>query len=76
MQAVVRKNKDVMTPEDAERFIQAHAEGKLVKPEDAGYVLSSLAISAPKAMSGKFVSWDSDDCTDFRRKQPQRDEES
>jgi hypothetical protein len=68
MQAALRENTHSMLPADAERFIQAHATGKLVKPEDAGHVIAALALRAPKALSGKFVSWDSDECADFRRK--------
>jgi hypothetical protein len=68
MQSIVRQNSTVMRPDDAERFMKAHADGKLVKPEDSGYVIAALALKAPKDMSGKFVSWDSDECADFRRK--------
>lgn len=57
-----------MSPEDYAKFIKVHAEGKLVKPEDCGYVIASLAIKAPKELSGAFVSWDSDECAAFRKK--------
>lgn len=50
-----------------ERFAQIHAEGKLVRPEQSGYVIASLAVGAGKEMSGKFVSWDDQDCAAFRR---------
>jgi hypothetical protein len=68
MQEMIRANKHLMQPADADKFVNVYAEGKLVKPEDSGYVLASLAVRAPKEMSGKFVSWDSPDCAEFRRK--------
>ncbi|KAF8640113.1 hypothetical protein AX17_001349 [Amanita inopinata Kibby_2008] len=48
-------------------FVRAHADGKLVQPEDCGYVIASLALSAPKELSGEFVGWDSDVCEPFRK---------
>jgi hypothetical protein len=67
MQAALRENTAHMLPADAQRFVDAHANGKLVKPEDSGHVIATLALRAPKELSGKFVSWDSDECADFRR---------
>lgn len=58
-----------MSPEDYDKFIKAHAEGKLVRPEDCGHVIAALAIKAPKELSGTFTSWDSEECAPFR-KQP------
>ena len=55
-----------MTEKDHKRFMQAHADGKLIKPEDCGHVIAALAIRAPKSLSGHFVSWDSAECNDFR----------
>lgn len=69
MQASVRGATDYMESADQERFIKAHNEGKLVRPEDAGHVIAALAIKAPKALSGQFVSWDGQECADFRRKE-------
>lgn len=57
-----------MSKQDYDMFVREHAEGKLNKPEDPGYVIASLALNAPKAMSGSFVSWDSAECAAFRRK--------
>ena len=57
-----------MSPEDLDKFIKVHADGKLVKPEDCGYVIASLAVNAPKEMSGAFVSWDSEECAPYRKK--------
>ena len=55
-----------MKEKDHERFVQAHADGKLIKPEDCGHVIAALAVSAPKGLSGQFVSWDSAECNNFR----------
>lgn len=48
-------------------FVSTHAEGKLVKPEDSGYVTAGLALKAPKALSGQFVNWNGEECKEFRR---------
>lgn len=68
MQAAVRGATGYMASADQERFLKAHREGKLVRPEDSGYVIASLALNASKTLSGQFVSWDSQECADFRRK--------
>lgn len=47
-------------------FVQAHANGKLVKPEDCGHVIASLVLNATKELNGQFVSWDSDSCRMYR----------
>lgn len=58
-----------MTEKDHKKFTQAHADGKLVKPEDCGHVIAALAVKAPKGLSGQFVSWDSAECKDFRARE-------
>ena len=68
MQVAVRGATEHMSKSDQERFVKAHAEGKLVRPEDAGHVIASLAIKAPKSLSGQFVSWDGQECAEFRWK--------
>jgi len=69
MQATLRAvGGEQMLPEEFERFTKLYETSGLVKPEDCGYVIASLALSAPKELSGKFVSWDGDECKDFRRK--------
>jgi hypothetical protein len=68
MQARVREATEYMTKADQERFHKAYAEGKLVKPQDSGYVIAALALKAPKSLSGQFVNWDDDECAEFRRK--------
>jgi NAD(P)-dependent dehydrogenase (short-subunit alcohol dehydrogenase family) len=68
MQRDVRDNAHVMPAEEAKRFIQAHTEGTLIKPEDPGHVIATLALKAPKSISGQFVTWNQPDLADFRRK--------
>ena len=68
MQATLREiGPKHMGEEIMKKFVQAYNEGKLVKPEDAGHVAAALSLSAPKSLSGKFISWDSDECREFRR---------
>lgn len=57
-----------MKEQDYARFVDAHKNGKLVKPEDSGHVIAALAVKADKSLSGQFVSWDSEQCADYRRK--------
>ncbi|KAI0081735.1 short-chain dehydrogenase [Panus rudis PR-1116 ss-1] len=69
MQALIRdRGVSSLTEKDYQKFSLAHAEGKLVKPEDSGHVIAALVLKAPKSLSGQFVSWDSEDCKEFRRK--------
>ncbi|KAI0068649.1 short-chain dehydrogenase [Artomyces pyxidatus] len=56
-----------MAPSVYESFVRDHAEGNLLKPEDPGYVIAKLALEAPASMSGGFVSWDSEQCKEYRR---------
>ena len=53
--------------EDLEKFVKARTEGTLVKPEDSGYVIAALSVKASKELSGKFVTWNSDECREYRR---------
>ncbi|KAI0310802.1 hypothetical protein OF83DRAFT_828574 [Amylostereum chailletii] len=50
-----------------ESFVREHAEGKLLPPDVPGHVIAGLALRAPSALSGQFVSWDGDECNDFRK---------
>lgn len=56
-----------MSTIEHERFLRAHADGKLVRPEDCGRVIAGLALDAPKGLSGSFISWDSEECKPFRQ---------
>ncbi|OBZ70436.1 putative oxidoreductase C30D10.05c [Grifola frondosa] len=68
MQALVRgKGALSMKEEDHLKFMNVHATGQLVKPEDAGYVAAALSLQAPSDLSGQFLSWDSEICKDYWR---------
>jgi hypothetical protein len=56
-----------MLDKDYNAFVQSHADGKLVNPEDCGHVIASLSLQASKNLSGQFVSWDSEECKAYRR---------
>jgi hypothetical protein len=55
-----------MSAKDYDLFVAAHANGKLLKAEDPGHVVASLALNAARSLSGQFVSWDSEECADYR----------
>ena len=68
MQATLRAVGAVlMTEANYELFVKAHAEGKLVKPEECGHVIAALALGTPISFSGQFVSWDSAECAPFKK---------
>jgi len=68
MQSTVREIGSAhMLPKDLARFTGLHETGTLVKPEDSGHVIAALAVQAGKDLSGKFVSWDEEAMTLFRR---------
>ncbi|PSS05398.1 hypothetical protein PHLCEN_2v3887 [Hermanssonia centrifuga] len=54
-----------MRDEDLHKFIRDHKEGNLVDPEDCGHVIAALALKAPQELTGKFVSWDSEECREY-----------
>ena len=67
MQDLVREAGSKHMPEaDALKYISAHKEGRLVRPEQAGHVIAALSLSAPMSLSGLFVNWDGDECKEFR----------
>ncbi|KAJ7368378.1 hypothetical protein DFH08DRAFT_831259 [Mycena albidolilacea] len=67
MQAALRQTgAPHMKTEDHKMFIAAHTDGKLLKAEDPGHVIASLSLHAAKGLSGQFVSWDSQECADYR----------
>ncbi|KAI0750719.1 short-chain dehydrogenase [Daedaleopsis nitida] len=68
MQAVIRtRGPETMPGPTVKIFVDAYEQGKLVAPKDSGHVAAALALKAPQTLSGQFVSWDSDECKDFRR---------
>ncbi|OJD15245.1 hypothetical protein AJ78_04467 [Emergomyces pasteurianus Ep9510] len=51
------KHMDVLGPVEGKRFLDAHREGKLLKPEQPGHVIAKLVLDAPRELSGKFLTW-------------------
>lgn len=47
---------DVLGPVQGKRFLDAHTEGKLLKPEQPGHVIAKLVLDAPRDLSGKFLT--------------------
>lgn len=41
----------------SQRFVDIHAQKKLVPPAYSGYVLAALAVKADKGLSGQFVNY-------------------
>ncbi|TDL29567.1 short-chain dehydrogenase [Rickenella mellea] len=67
MQALLRSEGSAhMSEADYQRFVAAHAEGKLVNPEDPGYVIAALSLQASNELSGQFVTWNADECKGYR----------
>ncbi|KAF8872866.1 hypothetical protein BD779DRAFT_1452409 [Infundibulicybe gibba] len=55
-----------LTEVDYNNFVRVYTEGKLLQPESPGHVIAALALRAPKSLSGQFISWDSEECKEFR----------
>ncbi|KAF8872870.1 short-chain dehydrogenase [Infundibulicybe gibba] len=55
-----------MTETDYNNFVRLYTEGKLLKSESPGHVIAALGLRAPKSLSGQFISWDSEECKEFR----------
>ncbi|KAI0719591.1 short-chain dehydrogenase [Cerioporus squamosus] len=67
MQTAIRSKAGAHMPPEAHKyFTDTYEQGQLAKAEDPGYVTAALAIKAPKSLSGKFVSYDDEDCKEFR----------
>ncbi|KZT12488.1 NAD(P)-binding protein [Laetiporus sulphureus 93-53] len=56
-----------LTDKVRQSFSDLYIGRRLLKPEDPGYVIASLALKTPKSLSGQFISWDADVCANFRR---------
>lgn len=68
MQRDIReKHNTAMYPSDRARFAELKKTGGLLKPEQPGYVMARLVISAPKDLSGKFLSWNADELKGFQQ---------
>lgn len=52
------RSKEVMDPQQF-RFMELQRDsGKLLQPEQPADVMAKLVLSAPKSLSGTFISWD------------------
>ncbi|GAA6061185.1 hypothetical protein JCM10212_002398 [Sporobolomyces blumeae] len=49
-----------MTEKDHEKFTGLHSRGELLLPSQPGLALASLALHAPRDLSGEFVNWNDD----------------
>jgi NAD(P)-dependent dehydrogenase (short-subunit alcohol dehydrogenase family) len=59
MQATIRnKGEGGMRQEDYQRFVGFHRQGQLLPPQEPGCALACLALFAPHAWSGEYLSWD------------------
>lgn len=58
MQAeLIADAKGQMSDKDYQRFVDIHAQKKLVPPAYSGHVLAALAVKAEKSLSGQFVNY-------------------
>ena len=67
MQAQIRQfaGSAQMQPEDVAMFTKAYEEGKLIAPEESGHAIAAMALNASQEFTGKFLSWDSEECREF-----------
>lgn len=62
MQRQIRERGEVgMTAESHRRFVQLHEEKELLDPKLPAKALAVLALHAPRAWSGRFLSWDDEE---------------
>ena len=55
-----------LLPDDFKKFDEVHKTGKLIKPEDAGYFIATLALKGGKKLSGEFVGIEAPEMQEFR----------
>ncbi|ETS84310.1 hypothetical protein PFICI_02335 [Pestalotiopsis fici W106-1] len=55
-----------MTDKDHASFIEEHASGKLLKPEQPGTVIANLVAGPPKEVNGKHLRWNDDQLKSFQ----------
>ncbi|KAJ5594608.1 uncharacterized protein N7459_000816 [Penicillium hispanicum] len=48
------------------KFTIAHKDGHLLQPEQPGHVMAKLVLDAPSELSGRFLSWNSEELKDFQ----------
>lgn len=71
MQGVIRETGDQgMDPEEHRRFLEFHSTGELLRPSDPGRVLAALALEAPPAWTGRFLSWDAPEIRELMEEGP------
>lgn len=66
-QDIREKHHIAMFPSDRARFAELKTTGGLLKPEQPGHVLARLAVSPPKELTGKFLSWNADELKAFQQ---------
>lgn len=65
-QEIREKHHDAMYPSDRARFAELKKTGGLLRPEQPGNVMARLVLSAPKALNGRFLSWNSDELQGYQ----------
>lgn len=61
MQATLReKGRGPMPPDLYQHFVAYYEQGQLLPPEAPGRALAALALHAPRAWSGEFITWNDD----------------
>ncbi|RMJ21389.1 short-chain dehydrogenase [Aspergillus sp. HF37] len=55
-----------LEPQMHSKFTTVHKEGKLLQPEQPGHVIAKLVLDAPKALTGRFLSWNDNDLGAFQ----------
>ncbi|CRG88692.1 short-chain dehydrogenase [Talaromyces islandicus] len=67
MQREIREDHANNMPSEAvSRFIGAHRDGKLLKPEQPGHVMAKLVLNAPHTLSGRFITWNDKELDAFQ----------
>ncbi|KFH47442.1 putative oxidoreductase C30D10.05c-like protein [Hapsidospora chrysogenum ATCC 11550] len=68
MQATIRsEGKDIMDEAQYKSFVDAFNQGVLLKPEQPGNVIAGLVAEPAKELSGKFLSWNSQELAAYRQ---------
>ncbi|OLY85371.1 putative oxidoreductase [Smittium mucronatum] len=66
MQSKIRSSGDSMRPQDLSKFVDLHATNKLLDPKVPGSVIANTSLRLEKDLSGKFLSWDSTELSEYR----------
>ncbi|GAA5954903.1 hypothetical protein JCM3765_007806 [Sporobolomyces pararoseus] len=76
MQEIIReKGMEHMKQSEHDRFTGLHSRGELLPPSKPGLALASLAIKAPKELSGEFINWDDERVKSLSFTEPGRERE-